>query len=91
MGGGDLIIFKYREVNPYKKVATFESFFLCTHVDQSVEHIFNKVKKVCYKIIFINKSIYYINLFTKIFNRYSILSEIQEIGGHHENKEDHRP
>ena len=29
---------KFREVKPYKKVATFCKFFLCTLVDQGVHH-----------------------------------------------------
>ena len=81
-----------REVNPYKKVATFCKLFLCRIVDQgvhrfffiSVEHIVKQSKTMlkCYKIIFMYKqSIYYIHTMTFKDIQYStdiqlILSEI---------------
>ena len=76
-----LLFLSCREVNPYKKVATSYKLFLCTVVDQDVhnflfisdEHIVKQSKQVCYKIIFI-KIVYL--LYTMIFKRYSILSEI---------------
>ena len=81
----------HREVNPYKKVATFASFFLCTLVDQGVHLFFsyptnifsNKVKKVTkeyfYIVYLLFKFIY--NDFLKIFNIVR-----KEIGRQHEKK-----
>ena len=56
------------EVNPYRKSCYFYKLFLGKLVDQGVHPFFscltnilsNKVKQVCYKIIFINSLIYYI-------------------------------
>ena len=65
-----------REVNPYKKCATFASFF-CVHVTIKVSITFflfptnilsNKVKQVCYKIIFIYILFVIYYDFLKIFN-----------------------
>ena len=77
------------EVNPYKKIATFASFF-CVHSSIKVSITFflfptnilpNKVKQVCYKIIFINSLFIIYYDFLKIFN---IVRNLKKKCGHHE-------
>ena len=76
-----------RQRNPYKKRFYFCRLFLCTLADQGVHPFFlfptnilsNKVKQVCFKIIFINSLIIIIYDFLKIFN---IVGNLK--CGHHE-------
>ena len=84
--GGNTLL---REVNPYKKVATFASLF-CVHSSIKVSITFfvfttnillNKVKQVCYKIIFTHSIFMIYYDFLKIFN---IVGNLKKKCGHHE-------